>query len=79
MIFIDQVIHCFVNVTKYSFPLQGKDKMYYEAEERETINGYCVPVLINVSYHITHEFRLIDLFRYKEKTKCTVTIKKKNQ
>ena len=50
--------------------------MYYEAEERETINGYCVPVLINVSYHITHEFRSIDPFRYKEKTKCTMTIKK---
>ena len=56
MIFIDQVIHFFENVPKYTFPLQGKDKMYYDAEKRETINGYCVLVLSNVSYHITHEF-----------------------
>ena len=61
------------------FPLQGKDKMYYEAEKRETINGYRVPVLSNVSYHITNEFRLINLFRYKEKTKCTMTTEKEKQ
>ena len=50
--------------------------MYYDGIKRETINDHCVPFRSNVSYHIKHEFRLIDPFRYKEKTKCTLTIKK---